>query len=102
MRRYEVTDSQWEKIRELLPPKKNRATFCDTFNGILWVMCTGASWRDIPERYGKWNTIYKCFAHWSNLVIFEHLSSESDFAELSIDSTYVKAHKAAAGAKKGL
>ena len=49
-------------------------------------MCTGASWRDIPERYGKWNTIYKCFAHWSNLgifeKIFEKLSSESDFSEL--------------------
>ena len=50
-----------------------------------------ASWRDIPERYGKWNTIYKCFAHWSNLgifeKIFEKLSVESDFVELSIDST---------------
>ena len=45
-------------------------------------MCTGASWRDIPERYGKWNTIYKCFAHWSNLGIFEKLSSENDFSEL--------------------
>ena len=69
-------------------------------------MCTGASWRDIPERYGKWNTIYKCFAHRSNLgifkEIFEKLSTESDFSELSIDSTYVKAHKAATGAKKGL
>ena len=109
MRRYEVTDEQWEKIKELLPPKKTGRPFKNlrnTFNGILWVMCTGASWRDIPERYGKWNTIYKCFAHWSNLgifeKIFEKLSSENDFSELSIDSTYVKAHKAAAGAKKGL
>ena len=50
-------------------------------------------WRDVPERYGKWNTIYKCFAHWSNLRIFEKLSSESDFSEL-----WQKAHKAAAGA----
>ena len=65
-------------------------------------MCTGASWRDVPERYGQWNSIYKCFAHWSNLGIFEKLSSENDIAELSIDSTYVKAHKAASGAKKGL
>ena len=109
MRRYEVTDEQWEKIKNLLPPKKTGRPFKNlrnTFNGILWVMCTGASWRDIPERYGKWNTIYKCFAHWSNLgifeKIFEKLSSENDFSELSIDSTYVKAHKAAAGAKKGL
>ena len=109
MRRYEVTDEQWEKIKELLPPKKTGRSFKNlrnTFNGILWVMCTGASWRDIPERYSKWNTIYKCFAHWANLgvfeKIFEKLSSEKDFAELSIDSTYVKAHKVASGAKKGL
>ena len=105
MRRYEVTDEQREKIKNLLPAKKTGRHFKNlrhTFNGILWVMGTGASWRDIPERYGKWNTIYKCFAHWSNLGIFEKLSSDSDFAELSIDSTYVKAHKAAAGAKNGL
>ena len=98
VRRYEVTDEQWEKIKNLLPAKKTGRPFKNlrnTFNGILWVMCTGASWRDIPERYGKWNTIYKCFAH---LGFFEKLSSESDFS----DSTYVKAHKAAAGAKKGL
>ena len=89
MRRCEVTDEQWEKIKDLLPPKKTGRPFKNlrnTFNGILWVMCTGASWRDIPERYGKWNTIYKCFAHWSNLgifeKIFEKLSSESDFSEL--------------------
>ena len=105
MPRYEVTDKQWEKIKDLLPPKKTGRPFKNlrnTFNGILWVMCTGASWRDVPEKYGKWNSIYKCFAHWSNLDIFEKLSVEGDFVELSIDSTYVKVHKAAAGAKKGL
>ena len=109
MRRYEVKDSQWEKIKEMLPPKKTGRPFKnlrDTFNGILWVLCTGASWRDIPERYGKWNSIYKCFASWSDAgvfeKIFEMLSGSEDFKELSIDSTYVKAHKAAAGAKKGL
>ena len=105
MPRYEVTDKQWEKIKDLLPPKKTGRPFKNlrnTFNGILWVMCTGASWRDVPEKYGKWNSIYKCFAHWSNLDIFEKMSVEGDFDELSIDSTYVKVHKAAAGAKKGL
>ena len=103
MRRYEVTDGQWKKIKDLFPPKKTGRPFKNlrlTFNGILWVMCTGASWRDIP--YGKWNTIYKCFAQWSNLGIFEKLSIESDFAELSKDCTYIKAHKVAVGAKKAL
>ena len=87
MRRYEVTDSQWEKIRELLPPKKTGRPFKnlrDTFNGILWVMCTRASWRDIPERYGKWNAIYKCFANWSDAGVFEKifeiLNMKDDFA----------------------
>ena len=94
------------KDKRTVAPEKNRATFCDTFNGILWVMCTGASWRDIPERYGKWNAIYKCFANWSDAGVFEKIfeivSMKDEFTELSIDSTYVKAHKAAAGAKKGL
>ena len=109
MRRYEVTDEQWEKIKALLPPKKTGRPFKNlrlTFNGILWVMCTGASWRDIPERYGKWNAIYKCFSNWSDAGVFEKIfeivSMKDEFTELSIDSTYVKAHKAAAGAKKGL
>lgn len=96
MPRYEVTDKQWEKIKDLLPPKKTGRPFKNlrnTFNGILWVMCTGASWRDVPEKYGKWNSIYKCFAHWSNLDIFEKLSAEGDFVELSRDSTYVKVQK---------
>ena len=105
MRRYEVNDQKWEKINDLLLPKKTGChikSLRNTFNGILWGMCTGASWRDISERYGKWNTVYKCFAHWSNLGIFEKLSKENDFTELSIDSTYVKAHKAAFYAKKGI
>ena len=104
IRRYEVTDKQWEKIKELLSAKKTGNPFKNLrhiFNGILWVMCTGTSRRDIPERYGKWNSIYKCFAHWANLGIFEKilakLSADSNFSELLIDSTYVKVHKAAAG-----
>jgi len=57
---------QWEKNKDLLSPKKTERPFKNlrhTFNGILWIMSTEASWRDIPERYGKWKTIYKCFAH---------------------------------------
>ena len=71
-----MTDEQWDKIKNLLPHKKTGRPFKNlphTFNGILWVMCTGASWRDVPERYGQWNSIYKCFAHWSNLGIFEKI-----------------------------
>ena len=96
------------KDRRTVAPEKTGRPFKnlrDTFNGILWVMCTGTSWRDIPERCGKWNAIYKCFVNWSDAGVFEKifeiLSMKEDFAELSIDSTYVKAHKASAGAKKG-
>ena len=96
MRRYEVNYEQWEKIYCRLKKRDDPLKISAI---PLWVMSTGTSWRDIPERYGKWNTIYKCFAHWSNLGIFEKLSKENDFTELSVDSTYVKA---ASGAKKGL
>lgn len=47
-----------------------------------------ASWRDVPESYGNRNAIYKCFANWSDAGVFEIMSRETDFAELSIDSTY--------------
>lgn len=66
---------------------------------------SGAAWRDLPERYGPWQTVYKRFKEWSEsgLIekIFHELSEDADLQDISIDSTYIKAHKASAGAERG-
>lgn len=64
----------------------------------------GAAWRDLPERYGPWQTVYKRFVKWSEAGIFEKifkdLAADADMQDISIDSTCIKAHKSSAGAKK--
>lgn len=110
LHRHELKDSEWERIKDLLPPentgegrpsKPNRTML----NGMLWIDKTGAPWRDLPERYGPWQTIYTRFRQWSKndafKDLFEHLSEDADMQDLSIDSTSCKAHQHAAGAKKG-
>jgi len=108
IRRYEMTDEQWEQIKDLIPkaktgrpPKDNRLMF----NAMLWMARSGAGWEDLPERYGPWKTVYSSFCKWRDdgtlLTIFKALNSEADMENLSIDSTSVKAHQHSAGAKKG-
>ena len=66
-KRYELTESEWLRIREMLPPehpkggKRGRPAKCDNrsaMNGILWIARGGAPWRELPERYGPWQTVY--------------------------------------------
>ena len=76
LRRYELTDEEWKKIEGLLPPErtgkkgrpsKNNRTI---FNGIVWIARSGAPWRDLPERYGPWETVYSRFRKWLDDGIF--------------------------------
>lgn len=75
------------------------------FNAILWLSRSGAAWRDLPERYGPWETVYSRFRKWLDDGILDNifrvLSLDADLGELNIDSTVVRAHQASAGAKKG-
>ena len=109
IKRYEMTDLQWEQIKDLFPiaktgrpPKDNRVMF----NAILWLAGSGSAWRDLPERYDSWKTVYSRFCKWRDdetlVLIFKTLNIEADYENLSIDSTAVKAHQHSAGAKKGL
>ena len=111
LRRHEISDFDWNRIKDTLPPENtgegrpsrpNRVML----NGMLWIGKTGAPWRDLPERFGPWETVYSRFRLWSKndvfLKMFEFLSSDADMQESSLDSTSCKVHQHAAGAKKGL
>ena len=111
-KRYEINDNDWERIKEHFPPErtgKPGRPSNDTrtaLNGILWIARSGAPWRDLPDRYGSWSTLYDRFKRWSEAgiieKIFDILTVDADMQDLSIDSTSIKVHQHAAGAKKGL
>jgi len=80
-------------------------------NGMLWILRTGAPWRDLPERYGKWNSVAKRFYRWQAAGVLENVLSELqrqadvdgrlDWVRHYVDSSHVRAHQHAAGAKGG-
>ena len=97
-RRYELTDKEWELIRLLIPishtgrPQKD---FRAHLNGILWLARSGARWSDLPARFGPHQTVYSCFCRWRDdgtlKKIFELCAAPGTDAELSMDSTSIKA-----------
>ena len=75
--------------------------------GIFWIARTGSPWRDLPERFGKWNTVWRRFARWRDAGIFDATlealvaSGAGDLTIQMIDSTVIRAHQHSAGAIKG-
>lgn len=65
--RYEISDSQWQLIEDIFSPAQSmvrpRKDDRQMLNDIFWVFCSGAKWRDLPERYGPWSTVYARFRH---------------------------------------
>jgi putative transposase len=110
MRRYEITDEQYARIKPLLPgqpgtPGRNARDNRNFINAVLWIARTGAPWRDLPERFGKYDTVYQRFNRWAKrgiwLRIFEALQ-DPDLEWLMVDSSVVRAHVSAAGQKKAM
>ncbi len=107
-RRYELTDEQWQRIEHLLPGKEGdpgrTAKVNRLFvNAVLWIARTGAPWPDLPERFGKYNSVLQRFNRWSKKSLWQDLFEalqEPDLEWLMIDSTSVRAHQHAAGQKK--
>jgi transposase len=108
VRRHEISDEHWERVRGLLPGKATDpgATARDNrlfVNAVLWIAKTGAPWRDLPDRFGKWNTAWRRFDRWARTGVwrrvFEALQ-DPDLEWLMLDSTVIRAHPCAAGAKK--
>jgi transposase len=109
MRRYEIDDDRYARIEHLLPgrPGSPGSTGHDhrTFvNAVLRVARTGAPWRDLPERFGNWNSIFQRFNRWAKSGVWgrvmEVLGGDADLEWLILDSTVVRAHQHAAGAEK--
>ena len=109
MRRNELTDEQFDKIKSFLPGSDGTVgvTAQDNrlfVNAVIWIFKTGAPWRDLPERFGNWNSVHKRFARWSKSGVFDKifrtLSEDADMEFLLMDGTIVKAHQHASGAQK--
>ena|ERR1700740_1704383 len=105
-----LTDEQWVRIEGFLPGRvghvggtaKDNRLFLES---VLWITRTGAHWRDLPSHFGNWNSIFVRYNRWSKSGvwqrIFDELSQDADFEYIMIDSTIVRAHQHAAGAKGG-
>lgn len=110
MRRYEITNAEWERIQDLFPPEKTgkrgrpSKSNRNMLNGMLWIARSGAQWREMPSCYGPWQSVYSRFAKWRDSGVLEKvfytLSSDADMENISIDSTSVKVHQSANGGEK--
>jgi transposase len=109
MRRHEISDEAWNRIKDHLPGKEgDPGVTADNrlfINAVLWIDKTGAPWRDLPERFGNWNSVWRRFARWATKGVWERVYRElqdDDVRWLLLDSTVIRAHQHAAGAKKGV
>ena len=116
MESSDLTDAQWERLRPLLPPQTPRTgrpakDHRTILNGILWILRSGSPWRGLPERYGSWKTISSRFYRWQRAGVWDRILStlqqkvdaegRLDWSLHFVDSTIVRAHQHAAGAKGG-
>ena len=107
-RRHEVSDADWYRIKDLLPgqPGQHGGVADDNrrfVNAVLYVAKTGIPWRDLPERYGNWNSQWRRFDRWAKAGRFAAIAAalaDPDLDVLILDSTVVRAHACAAGSKK--
>ncbi len=116
MRRHELADEHWALIEGLFPkngggpgrPWRDHRTMV---NGMLWILSTGAPWRDLPGHFGPWQTVYDRFSRYSEDGTLDEIlrrlqmkldeNGLIDWELFCVDGSSVRAHRAAAGAKKG-
>lgn len=111
LRRYELTDDEWNRIVDLLPPENTgkqgrpRKDNRTIVNGMVWIARSGAPWRDLPERYGPWETVYSRFRKWIEDGILDNifcvLSLDAELEELSMDGPLSRRISTALVQKKG-
>jgi transposase len=114
MHRYELEDRHWALVEPLLPQRRTRGRWWrdhrQVLNGILWVLFSGAPWRDLPERYGPWQTAHRRLSTWRadgtwdrvlhRLRLRADHAGLLDYGRWLVDSTSIRSTRAAAGAPK--
>lgn len=115
-RRGNLTEGQWKLLLPLLPAQKPETgrpsnDHRKTINGILWILRTGAPWRDLPSRYGSWETVAGRFYRWSKTGLWQKIlqslqqqadaNGQLDWEVHYVDGSVIRAHQHAAGAKRG-
>lgn len=114
MLRHELTDDQYQVIEPLLPDNGERGGQWEdhhkVLNGVFWRLRTGCPWRDIPERYGPWSTVYDRFRRWTRDGTLDRIvealqvrldeGGQIDWELFCIDGSSIRASRAAAGAGK--
>lgn len=114
MSRTDLSERQWRQLEPHLPGDPHRGhVYVDhrrVLNGILWRLKTGAPWRDVPARYGPWQTCYDRFVRWSRDGTWQRIlqllqakadaTGRIDWDGAALDSTHIKAHRSATGARK--
>lgn len=111
MTRRALTDAQWAIIEPLCLGKRSDPgqTGRDPrlfVEAVLWIVRTGAQWRELPDEFGKWNSVFKRFRRWVKADVFyrmfRSLSADADFEYAMLDGSIVKVHRSGQGAKGGL
>ena len=106
-----LTDAQWRRIEPVLPRTtktggRDAKPHRPIVEALVWVLRTGAPWRDLPKAYGPWQSVYSRWSRWSAkgvlAALFAALALEHDAEGFLIDATIVRAHQDASGAKKGV
>jgi transposase len=114
MRRHELADEQWALLKDMFAPASKRgrprADLRQVLNAIFWLLRTGAPWRDLPERYGPWQTVYHWFNQWRRGGTWDRMlqalqirldrQGRIDWDLWCVDGTTIRASRAAAGAGK--
>ena len=108
LQRHAISDADWNRIKDLLPGRPGQTGWLAEDNrrfvdAVLYIARTGIPWRDLPARFGNWNSVWRRFDRWCHKGtwqrVFEVLQ-DPDLEGLILDSTVVRAHLSAAGAKK--
>ena len=111
MDRLALSDAMWERVAPHLPgksgdPGRSAADNRLFVEAILWMVRAGAPWRDLPNSFGPWNSVFRRFRRWAKGGVFERvfavLGGDSDFEYAMVDGTIVRVHQHATGAKGGL
>jgi transposase len=110
MERFVLTDAQWAKMEphclgKRTDPGRSGGDNRLFVEAVLWIVRTGAPWRDLPASFGKWNTVFKRYRDWVKADVFFRLfqacSDQPDFEYAIVDATIVKVHRHGQGAKGG-